>query len=90
VVKTAAAVKRVSFQGNRASGVELADGTRIDAGKAVITNVEPNKSFLEMVGEERLPPAFATRVAALPLARTVAVLHAPRCLRAAAVQSRRA
>jgi phytoene dehydrogenase-like protein len=61
-VKTSAAVKRIAFQGNRASGVELADGTRIDAAKAVITNVEPRRSFLEMVGEERLPAAFATRV----------------------------
>ena len=61
-VKLGAEVKRVRLEGNRAVGVELADGTRIDAAKAVITNVEPKKSFLGMVGEERLPAAFATRV----------------------------
>jgi len=61
-VKTGLDVKRILFEKNRAVGVELADGTRIDAAKAVITNVEPKKSFLGLVGEERLPPTFATRV----------------------------
>ena len=62
VVKTGAGVKRILLRGNRAYGVELGDGTRLEAAKAVITNVEPKKSFLQMVGEEHLPPAFATRV----------------------------
>jgi phytoene dehydrogenase-like protein len=61
-VQTGVAVKRVLLRGNRATGVELADGTRLDAAKAVITNVEPKKSFLGMVGEEFLPAPFATRV----------------------------
>ena len=61
-VKTGVEVKRVLLRGNRAVGVELSDGTRAEAAKAVITNVEPKKSFLKMVGEEHLPPAFATRV----------------------------
>jgi len=61
-VRTNSEVKRILLNGNRAAGVELADGTRIDAAKAVITNVEPKKSFLAMVGEEHLPASFATRV----------------------------
>jgi phytoene dehydrogenase-like protein len=61
-VQTGMAVKRVLLRGNRATGVELADGTRLEAAKAVITNVEPKKSFLGMVGEEFLPAPFATRV----------------------------
>jgi len=61
-VRTGAAVKRILLRGNRAIGVELGDGTRVDAAKAVITNVEPKQSFLRMVGEEFLPAAFATRV----------------------------
>jgi phytoene dehydrogenase-like protein len=55
-------VKRILLRGNRAVGAELKDGRRVEAGKAVITNVEPKKSFLRMVGEEFLPPSFATRV----------------------------
>ena len=62
MVKTGAGVKRILVRGNRAFCVELSDGTRLEAAKAVITNVEPKKSFLQMVGEEHLPPAFATRV----------------------------
>ena len=62
VVQTGAGVKRILLRGNRASGVELSDGTRLEAAKAVITNVEPKKSFLQMIGEEHLPPSFATRV----------------------------
>jgi phytoene dehydrogenase-like protein len=62
VVRTGAEAKRILLQGKRAVGVELKDGTRVDAAKAVITNVEPKKSFLGMVGEESLPAPFATRV----------------------------
>jgi phytoene dehydrogenase-like protein len=62
VVRTDIAVKRIFVRGNRAGGVELADGTRVQAAKAVVTNVEPQKSFLRMVGEEHLPASFVTRV----------------------------
>ncbi len=62
LVRTGAEVKRILLSGKRASGVELADGTKLQAAKAVVTNVEPKKSFLRMVGEEHLPAAFATRV----------------------------
>ncbi|HEU4925177.1 MAG TPA: NAD(P)/FAD-dependent oxidoreductase [Burkholderiales bacterium] len=62
VVRTDIEVKRIFVRGNRAGGVELADGTRVQAAKAVVTNVEPQKSFLRMVGEEYLPAFFVTRV----------------------------
>ena len=62
VVRTDSAVKRILLRGNKAVGVELMDGDRIAAAKALVTNVEPKKSFLSMVGEEFLPQSFATRV----------------------------
>jgi phytoene dehydrogenase-like protein len=62
VVQTDMEVKRILLRGNKAVGIELKDGSRVEAGMAVITNVEPKKSFLGMVGEELLPPSFATRV----------------------------
>ena len=62
VVRTESEVKRILLRGKRAAGVELKDGTRIDAGKAVVTNLEPKKSFLRLVGEDALPSAFVTRV----------------------------
>ena len=61
-VSTGVAVKRIRLSGNRATGVELADGHTIDVAKAVITNIEPKKSFLHMVGEEHLPDSFVRRV----------------------------
>jgi len=75
-VRTGVAVKRIRMSGNRAIGVEMADGHTIDAAKAVITNVEPKKSFLKMVGEEHLPTSFAGRVRNYHTrARSLMVLH---------------
>jgi len=62
VVQTDMEVKRILLRGNQAVGIEVQDGRRIEAAKAVVTNVEPKKSFLRMVGEEFLPPSFAARV----------------------------
>jgi len=62
VVQTDMEVKRILVRGNKAVGIEMQDGRRIEAAKAVVTNVEPKKSFLRMVGEEFLPPSFAARV----------------------------
>ena len=62
VVQTGTEVKRILLSGNRAVGVELQDGRKFEAAKAVVTNVEPKKSFLQMVGEEHLPATFTTRV----------------------------
>jgi phytoene dehydrogenase-like protein len=61
-VRTGVGVKRILLRGNRALGVEMQDGERVEAARAVITNVEPKKSFLGMVGEEHLPETFAQRV----------------------------
>ena len=62
VIQTGMEVRRILLRDNRAVGIELKDGKRLEAAKAVITNVEPKKSFLGMVGEEFLPGAFTTRV----------------------------
>jgi phytoene dehydrogenase-like protein len=62
IVQTGTEVKRILLRGNKAAGIETQDGRRVEAAKAVITNVEPKKSFLRMVGEELLPPSFAARV----------------------------
>jgi phytoene dehydrogenase-like protein len=62
IVQTDVEVSRILLRGNKAIGIEMKDGKRVEAGKAVVTNVEPKKSFLRMVGEEFLPPSFAARV----------------------------
>ena len=75
-VRTGVAVKRIRLHDNRATGVELADGNTIEAAKAVVTNIEPKKSFLQMVGEEHLPELFVQRVRNYHArARSLFVLH---------------
>ena len=49
VVQTGMEVKRILLRANKATGIEMKDGTRVEAAKAVITNVEPKKSFLPIV-----------------------------------------
>jgi phytoene dehydrogenase-like protein len=54
-IRTGAPVRRVAIAASgRAVGVELADGTVVRAGR-VVSNVHPVTTFLELVGEDRLP-----------------------------------
>ncbi|NLI90944.1 MAG: NAD(P)/FAD-dependent oxidoreductase [Peptococcaceae bacterium] len=57
-VMTNAEVKKILVDGKRATGVQLADGTVIEAGKLVLTNLEPHTTFLKLIGEEKLEPPF--------------------------------
>lgn len=76
VVETGTEVTRILVRGNRAIGVETRDGRRVEAGRAVVTSVEPGASFLRLVGEEFLPPAFVARVKNYHSAgRSLFVLH---------------
>jgi len=56
-----AAVARVNLNGNRASGVTLADGTEI-AAKRVIANVNPKLLYLGLMERSALPPEFRARM----------------------------
>lgn len=58
-------VARIRLRGGRAVGVTLRDGTEIDARMAVVSTVDPEQTFLGMVGEAALPPGMADRVRAV-------------------------
>jgi phytoene desaturase len=58
-IKFNATVKKVLLDGDRACGVELADGTQIRS-KMVVSNINAKTLYLELVGEENLP-AWAKR-----------------------------
>jgi len=58
-IKFDARVKKVLLDGDRACGVELADGTQIRS-KMVVSNINAKTLYLELVGEENLP-AWAKR-----------------------------
>jgi phytoene dehydrogenase-like protein len=55
-------VSKILLEGERATGVELEDGTQFTARKAVSSNVEPKQTFLTMIGEDALDPFFVRQV----------------------------
>ena len=57
-IRTGAEVERVVVTGGQASGVELADGSVIDA-ERVLSNADPLRTFFGLVGEDLLPDRFA-------------------------------
>ena len=60
-IRTEAAVERVLIEGGRAVGVVLPGGDEIRA-KAVVSGLDPHRTFLRLVGEEHLDPDFVTRI----------------------------
>ncbi|MFN8233994.1 MAG: NAD(P)/FAD-dependent oxidoreductase [Actinomycetota bacterium] len=60
-IRTGASVASVRTAGDRATGVVLEDGEEI-ASATVLSNADPKRTFLGLVGEERLPSAFVERV----------------------------
>ncbi|MEO5928575.1 MAG: NAD(P)/FAD-dependent oxidoreductase [Candidatus Kapaibacterium sp.] len=59
---TGAAIKRITIQNNRATGVELENGERYTASGAVISNAHVVTTMLSLVGAEHLPGGLAKRV----------------------------
>ena len=61
-VRTVARVARVVTASGRATGVELADGERIGAGRAVVANLTPGLVFERLLPDEPLPDGFRRKV----------------------------
>ena len=61
VLRCAAQVRRIVVEGDRAVGVELADGEQIDAA-TVLSSADPKRSFLELTGVEHLDAGFVRRI----------------------------
>ncbi len=60
-IRTEAAVEQLLWQGDRARGVVLTDGTELQA-KTVVSGLDPHRTFKGLVGEEHLPDEFVTRI----------------------------
>jgi phytoene dehydrogenase-like protein len=73
-IRTGAAVQRITVENDRASGVQLASGETIAAG-AVISNADPRRTFLDLLGAEHLDTGFVRRVDHLRSRGLVAKLH---------------
>jgi phytoene dehydrogenase-like protein len=62
-IRTDAPVARVLVEQNRAAGVRLESGEEI-RGRAVLSNADPKRTFLGLVGEDRLDAGFAAGIRA--------------------------
>lgn len=60
-VRTGAAVARILIRDGAIGGVALEDGTEIQA-RAVVSGVDPRRTFLNLVDPLELEPGFLTRV----------------------------
>lgn len=58
-------VERILVESGQAVGVRLRDGREWKARLAVVSNADPYSTFVEMVGEERLPEDFVRKVKAI-------------------------
>ncbi len=55
-------VERILIKNGIAEGVELANGQKIIAKKAVVSNIDPKGTFLKLVGEENLKESFLRQI----------------------------
>ena len=60
-VRTGAAVERIMVRDGRAVAVRLAGGTEVSA-RVILSNVDPQRTFLGLVGPDALDPGFVQRV----------------------------
>jgi phytoene dehydrogenase-like protein len=67
-------VARVTLEGDRVSGVELEDGERIAAG-TVISNADPAKTLLQLLGARHLETGFVHRIRHFRARGMAAKLH---------------
>ncbi len=65
-LRTEAEVVRILVENDAVHGVELASGERLFA-PVVVSNADPQRTFLGLVGREHLAPAFAAAIAGLQM-----------------------
>ena len=78
-INTGTGVERIHIDGDRAAGVLLENGMVLEA-DIVVSNADPKRTFLDLVGRDRLEPGFARQVDAIvmdgPSAKVNLVLDA--------------
>jgi phytoene dehydrogenase-like protein len=73
-VRTGAPVARITLEGDRVSGVELENGEKVAAG-TVISNADPTRTLLQLLGARHLETGFAHRVRHIRTKGMAAKLH---------------
>ena len=56
LVLAAQNIKRVVVQNGTATGVEMADGTVITADKFIVSSLDPEQTFMKLIGKENIDP----------------------------------
>jgi phytoene dehydrogenase-like protein len=64
LILTNAQIVKIIMDGGEAKGVELEDGTKYMADKAVISTIDPHQTFLDYVGEENMEKDFTEMIKA--------------------------
>lgn len=77
-VRCDAEVKRILIEDGRACGVELIDGEVIRS-HTVVSNADPKRTFLGLVGRENIAPAVATSIEMLETTHATLKFHAAVC-----------
>lgn len=73
-VRTKVQVDRIMVEGGRAVGVTLLDGTEIHA-DAVVSNADPKRTYLGLVGRENLPPRLLRRAEKMKMALPLVTVY---------------
>lgn len=55
-------IKRIILKDGVASGVEMDDGTVIEAEKAVLSTIDPHQTFFDLVGKENLEEELSEKI----------------------------
>jgi phytoene dehydrogenase-like protein len=61
-IRQNAQIKRIIVENGTAKGIELEDGTRFIANKAVVSTIDIHQTFLKYVGEDKLEKDFVDMV----------------------------
>jgi phytoene dehydrogenase-like protein len=73
-IRTGTPVARITLEGDRVSGVELADGEKI-AAACVVSNADPARTLLDLLGARHLETGFVHRVRHFRTKGMAAKLH---------------
>lgn len=74
-IRTGAAVERVLVEDGQATGIRLTDGDEITAA-VVVSNADPKRTFLQLVGREDVPPDFYAGISNLKTTVSYFKFHA--------------
>lgn len=73
-VRLNSAIRRIDVRDGRAAGVTFADGKQISA-RAVVSNADLRRTFLELVDPKELPAEFRARIAETKSATSAFTVH---------------